>query len=318
MAPSFGPGSLARHARRAAAAGATVRVAALRSLELDVDTPGDLAALRDALRELPAAAAPRTRALLAQLAGPSRERPRRGAARAAGDRRGRRPRRAAGRGRRAAAGDRADRRRRARRRPQGGGQGGGARDRARRRRSGRAGARAAAQHGKDPRLVAPFLADTPGLLRADTGRLHLAHPARLLCANAGVDHPTPAGPSAPCCSPATRIPLARALRAAPRLRGPGRRLVRPGVAHRSGRGRDRLRGDRALDDLRGRPDAGGRDSTRRRSRSPTRRRRPPTCHGARRRASPRCGSAASGASCSTHDGPGAAALVRARDQDLFG
>ena len=68
MAPSFGPGSLARHARAAAAVGATVRVAALRSLELDVDTPGDLFALRDALQELPAAAAPRTRALLAQLA----------------------------------------------------------------------------------------------------------------------------------------------------------------------------------------------------------------------------------------------------------
>jgi 2-phospho-L-lactate guanylyltransferase len=67
MAPSFGPGSLARHALLARAAGADVRVAALRSLELDVDTPGDLAALRSALADLPAAA-PRTRALLAQLA----------------------------------------------------------------------------------------------------------------------------------------------------------------------------------------------------------------------------------------------------------
>jgi 2-phospho-L-lactate guanylyltransferase len=68
MAPSFGPGSLARHAGRADGAGAEVRVAALRSLELDVDTPGDLVALRGALEELPAAAAPRTRALLARLA----------------------------------------------------------------------------------------------------------------------------------------------------------------------------------------------------------------------------------------------------------
>jgi 2-phospho-L-lactate guanylyltransferase len=67
MAPSFGPGSLARHAALARAAGADVRIAALRSLELDVDTPGDLAALRAALADLPAAA-PRTRALLAQLA----------------------------------------------------------------------------------------------------------------------------------------------------------------------------------------------------------------------------------------------------------
>ena len=67
MAPSFGPGSLARHAGRADAAGAEVRVAALRSLELDVDTPGDLVALREALEELPATAAPRTRSLLARL-----------------------------------------------------------------------------------------------------------------------------------------------------------------------------------------------------------------------------------------------------------
>jgi len=68
MAPSFGPGSLARHAGRADGAGAAVRVAAVRSLELDVDTPGDLVALGDALERLPATAAPRTRAQLAQLA----------------------------------------------------------------------------------------------------------------------------------------------------------------------------------------------------------------------------------------------------------
>ena len=66
IAPSFGPGSLARHAALGArGAASTVRVARRRSLELDVDTPGDLAALRDALAALPAAA-PRTRALLAR------------------------------------------------------------------------------------------------------------------------------------------------------------------------------------------------------------------------------------------------------------
>jgi 2-phospho-L-lactate guanylyltransferase len=67
IVPSFGPGSLARHAARGAAAGAEVRVAPARSLELDVDTPGDLAALRAALTALPDAA-PRTRALLDRLA----------------------------------------------------------------------------------------------------------------------------------------------------------------------------------------------------------------------------------------------------------
>jgi 2-phospho-L-lactate guanylyltransferase len=67
IAPSFGPGSFARHAALGAAAGAGVRVAHAPSLELDVDTPGDLAALRSALAALPDAA-PRTRALLERLA----------------------------------------------------------------------------------------------------------------------------------------------------------------------------------------------------------------------------------------------------------
>ncbi len=65
--PSFGAGSLARHAALGAAAGIAVRVAHAPSLELDVDTPGDLAALRTALAALPAAA-PRTRALLETIA----------------------------------------------------------------------------------------------------------------------------------------------------------------------------------------------------------------------------------------------------------
>jgi 2-phospho-L-lactate guanylyltransferase len=65
--PAFGPGSFARHAALGAAAGLTVRVAQAPSLELDVDTPADLAALRATLAEQPAAA-PRTRALLELLA----------------------------------------------------------------------------------------------------------------------------------------------------------------------------------------------------------------------------------------------------------
>jgi 2-phospho-L-lactate guanylyltransferase len=64
--PAFGPGSFARHTTLGAAAGATVRVAQAPSLELDVDTPGDLAALRAALARHPDAA-PRTRALLERI-----------------------------------------------------------------------------------------------------------------------------------------------------------------------------------------------------------------------------------------------------------
>jgi 2-phospho-L-lactate/phosphoenolpyruvate guanylyltransferase len=68
IAPAFGPGSFARHEARARAAGATAEVCELPSLALDVDTPGDLAALRAAL-ETRAAAAPRTRATIARLVG---------------------------------------------------------------------------------------------------------------------------------------------------------------------------------------------------------------------------------------------------------
>lgn len=64
--PSFGAGSFARHAALARAAGAQVKVAALPSLALDVDTPDDLATLRRAL-ETHGDAAPRTRAVLDRL-----------------------------------------------------------------------------------------------------------------------------------------------------------------------------------------------------------------------------------------------------------
>jgi 2-phospho-L-lactate/phosphoenolpyruvate guanylyltransferase len=67
LEPAFGPGSFARHAALAHAAGVRVRIGRLPSLELDVDTPGDLAALRAAL-EARDGGAPRTRALLAGLA----------------------------------------------------------------------------------------------------------------------------------------------------------------------------------------------------------------------------------------------------------
>ena len=67
LTPAFGPGSFARHAALAHGAGATVRVGRLPSLELDVDTPGDLAALRAALAAGRGGAAPRTRAVLERL-----------------------------------------------------------------------------------------------------------------------------------------------------------------------------------------------------------------------------------------------------------
>ena len=67
MAPAFGEGSFARHERLAAEAGASFVVADARSLELDVDTPDDLAALRRALGARPDGAV-RTRRLLEDAA----------------------------------------------------------------------------------------------------------------------------------------------------------------------------------------------------------------------------------------------------------
>jgi 2-phospho-L-lactate guanylyltransferase len=63
IAPSFGPGSCARHRERARQAGVTCRLDHPRSLLLDVDTGEDLAVLRERLAGA-GAPAPRTRALL--------------------------------------------------------------------------------------------------------------------------------------------------------------------------------------------------------------------------------------------------------------
>jgi 2-phospho-L-lactate guanylyltransferase len=70
IVPAFGPGSRARHEQLGAAAGAQVQVLRLPSLELDVDTPGDLDALRAALAARPGGAA-HTRAALERLAAPA-------------------------------------------------------------------------------------------------------------------------------------------------------------------------------------------------------------------------------------------------------
>jgi 2-phospho-L-lactate/phosphoenolpyruvate guanylyltransferase len=61
IAPAFGADSFARHRDAATAAGAAWTVRSLPSLQLDIDTPEDLAALRDALPGR------RTRAVLAEI-----------------------------------------------------------------------------------------------------------------------------------------------------------------------------------------------------------------------------------------------------------
>jgi 2-phospho-L-lactate guanylyltransferase len=66
IAPSFGPDSRARHAALAREAGVAITVTDVPSLGLDIDTPGDLAALRATLAARGNGAA-RTRAALDRL-----------------------------------------------------------------------------------------------------------------------------------------------------------------------------------------------------------------------------------------------------------
>lgn len=67
IAPSFGEGSRERHERLAHEAGASVRVAEIGSLMLDVDTPDDLDALADALADAPRRTAVYTRDALSRV-----------------------------------------------------------------------------------------------------------------------------------------------------------------------------------------------------------------------------------------------------------
>jgi 2-phospho-L-lactate guanylyltransferase len=67
IAPAFGPGSRERHVALAEDAGAALRIEPLPSLVLDVDTPDDLEAMREALEGSRGGAA-HTRGLLRRLA----------------------------------------------------------------------------------------------------------------------------------------------------------------------------------------------------------------------------------------------------------
>ena len=67
LVPSFGPNSLARHVASAQRAGVVHAVERIAALELDVDTPEDLATLDARLRVSEPATASRTRAALARI-----------------------------------------------------------------------------------------------------------------------------------------------------------------------------------------------------------------------------------------------------------
>ena len=185
----------------------------------------------------------------------------------------------------------------------------------------RPGARArelADRHGKDPRLVELILAETAEILRADAGRFICRTHHGLVCANAGVDQSNAGGTELAVLLPRDPDASARALRA--RL---GCAVV---VADSFGRpwrvGQAEVAigcaGLLPVDDLRGRPDAGGRE-----------------LHATLIAVADEAAAAADlvrGKATGEpavrlrglerfvlgEDGPGAAAPVRAREQDLFG
>ena len=186
---------------------------------------------------------------------------------------------------------------------------------------GEPGARAralAAEHGKDARLVELIVSESVELIRADAGRLIARTRQGFVCANAGVDQSNAGGEATAVLLPADPDASARALRA--RL---GCAVVIGdsfGRAWRVGQAEVAIgcAGLTPVEDWRGRPDAGGRvlratqiaiadqvaaaaDLVRGKdSGEPAVRLRGLQRH------------------VLAEDGPGAAALLRAPEQDLFG
>jgi coenzyme F420-0:L-glutamate ligase/coenzyme F420-1:gamma-L-glutamate ligase len=175
----------------------------------------------------------------------------------------------------------------------------------------------AAEHGKDPRLVEVILSETAELVRADAGRLICRTRHGFVCANAGVDSSNAGEPGAVVLLPADPDASARELRA--RL---GAAVVISdsfGRAWRHGQCEIAIgcAGLAPLADWRGRPDSDGRELAAtviavadevaaaadlvrgKDSREPA-----VVVRGLERYVT-------------AENGPGAAALVRAREADLF-
>ncbi|MET0683721.1 MAG: coenzyme F420-0:L-glutamate ligase [Solirubrobacteraceae bacterium] len=176
----------------------------------------------------------------------------------------------------------------------------------------------AAEHDKDPRLVELILAESAEIVRADAGRFICRTRHGFVCANAGVDQSNAGGVERAVLLPRDPDGSARALRA--RL---GCAVVIAdsfGRAWRVGQAEVAIgcAGLLPIDDWRGRADAGGRE-----------------LHATLIAVADEAAAAADlvrGKATGEpavrirglerfvlqDDGPGAAALIRARDQDLFG
>ena len=179
------------------------------------------------------------------------------------------------------------------------------------------------EHGKDPRHVQVVLDETADLVRAERGVLICRTRHGFVCANAGVDASN-APDGTVVLLPADPDASARALRARLRSFGDG---VAPAVVITDSFGRAWRHGQadvaigiaglRPLEDWRGRVDAHGRElkatwiavADQVASAADLARRKDA--------AQPAVVVRGLDAHVSTEDGPGAAALVRARDEDLF-
>jgi coenzyme F420-0:L-glutamate ligase/coenzyme F420-1:gamma-L-glutamate ligase len=176
----------------------------------------------------------------------------------------------------------------------------------------------AAEHGKDARLVELILSESEELLRADAGRLIARTRHGFVCANAGVDQSNAGGAAQAVLLPADPDASARALRA--RL---GCAIVIGdsfGRAWRVGQAEVAIgcAGLAPLEDWRGRPDSAGRPLQ--------------ATHIAVADQASAAADLVRGKDTGEpavrlrglerhvldHDGPGAAALLRPADQDLFG
>ena len=181
----------------------------------------------------------------------------------------------------------------------------------------------AAQLGKDPSLVQLILAESTEVLRAERGRADLRDAAGIRLRERRRRYlERRRGRGFAAAARRRRLGAADPRRASrcdrDRPRGAGLRQLRARLAPRAGRGRDRLRGadpDRRLARPRRRAAEGC--WRRRRSRSPTRSPRPRTWFATRRAGIPVAIVRGLGDLVTEDDGPGAAALRRPRDQDLF-
>jgi coenzyme F420-0:L-glutamate ligase/coenzyme F420-1:gamma-L-glutamate ligase len=181
----------------------------------------------------------------------------------------------------------------------------------------------AAEHGKDPRQVQVVLDESVELVRADRGRLICRTRHGFVCANAGVDASNAGGEDRLVLLPLDPDASARALR-----RALARRLgVAPAIVVTDSFGRAwrhaqceisvGCAGLAPIDDYRGRVDAGGRALRVTATAIADEAAAAADLVRAKASLEPAVRVRGLGRHVTAEDGPGAAALIRARDEDLF-